>query len=35
MGMTVIRNKADQTGEELGICHVNDPTLIRLVCKNG
>ncbi|PQJ83178.1 MULTISPECIES: tRNA uridine-5-carboxymethylaminomethyl(34) synthesis GTPase MnmE [Aliivibrio] len=35
MGMTVIRNKADQTGEELGICHVNDPTLIRLSAKTG
>ncbi|TON06416.1 tRNA uridine-5-carboxymethylaminomethyl(34) synthesis GTPase MnmE, partial [Vibrio parahaemolyticus] len=29
IGMTVIRNKADQTGEDMGICHVNDPTLIR------
>jgi tRNA modification GTPase len=35
MGMTVIRNKADQTGEDLGICHVNDPTLIRLSAKTG
>ncbi|MGR4991042.1 tRNA uridine-5-carboxymethylaminomethyl(34) synthesis GTPase MnmE [Vibrio rotiferianus] len=35
MGMTVIRNKADQTGEEMGICHVNDPTLIRLSAKTG
>lgn len=35
IGMTVIRNKADQTGEELGICHVNDPTLIRLSAKTG
>ncbi len=33
--MTVIRNKADQTGEDLGICHVNDPTLIRLSAKTG
>ncbi|WP_063660193.1 tRNA uridine-5-carboxymethylaminomethyl(34) synthesis GTPase MnmE [Aliivibrio fischeri] len=35
MGMTVIRNKADQTGEDLGICHVNDPTLISLSAKTG
>ncbi|MGY5613849.1 tRNA uridine-5-carboxymethylaminomethyl(34) synthesis GTPase MnmE [Vibrio brasiliensis] len=35
IGMTVIRNKADQTAEELGICHVNDPTLIRLSAKTG
>lgn len=35
IGITVIRNKADQTGEELGICHVNDPTLIRLSAKTG
>ncbi|UQA49741.1 MULTISPECIES: tRNA uridine-5-carboxymethylaminomethyl(34) synthesis GTPase MnmE [Vibrio] len=35
MGMTVIRNKADQTGESMGICHVNDPTLIRLSAKTG
>ncbi|MGN2615510.1 tRNA uridine-5-carboxymethylaminomethyl(34) synthesis GTPase MnmE [Aliivibrio fischeri] len=35
MGMTVIRNKADQTGEDLGICHVSDPTLIRLSAKTG
>ncbi|EDP57462.1 tRNA uridine-5-carboxymethylaminomethyl(34) synthesis GTPase MnmE [Vibrio sp. AND4] len=35
IGMTVIRNKADQTGEEMGICHVNDPTLIRLSAKTG
>ena len=35
IGMTVIRNKADQTGEDLGICHVNDPTLIRLSAKTG
>ena len=26
MGMTVIRNKVDQTGETLGICHVSQPT---------
>lgn len=35
IGMTVIRNKADQTGESLGICHVNQPTLIRLSAKTG
>ncbi|WP_135385703.1 tRNA uridine-5-carboxymethylaminomethyl(34) synthesis GTPase MnmE [Vibrio tasmaniensis] len=35
IGMTVIRNKADQTSEELGICHVNDPPLIRLSAKTG
>ncbi|UUM30610.1 tRNA uridine-5-carboxymethylaminomethyl(34) synthesis GTPase MnmE [Vibrio japonicus] len=35
MGMTVIRNKVDQTREELGICHVNSPTLIRLSAKTG
>ncbi len=35
IGMTVIRNKADQTNEEMGICHVNVPTLIRLSAKTG
>ncbi|MET2849818.1 tRNA uridine-5-carboxymethylaminomethyl(34) synthesis GTPase MnmE [Vibrio owensii] len=35
IGITVIRNKADQTGEDMGICHVNDPTLIRLSAKTG
>ncbi|PWI31795.1 tRNA uridine-5-carboxymethylaminomethyl(34) synthesis GTPase MnmE [Vibrio albus] len=35
MGITVIRNKADQTGEESGICHVSSPTLIRLSAKTG
>ncbi|MFV0575824.1 MAG: tRNA uridine-5-carboxymethylaminomethyl(34) synthesis GTPase MnmE [Vibrio sp.] len=35
IGITVIRNKADQTGENLGICHVNNPTLIRLSAKTG
>lgn len=35
IGMTVIRNKVDQTGEDMGICHVNDPTLIRLSAKTG
>ncbi|MGL5430015.1 MAG: tRNA uridine-5-carboxymethylaminomethyl(34) synthesis GTPase MnmE [Vibrio sp.] len=35
IGITVIRNKADQTGEPLGISHVNQPTLIRLSAKTG
>lgn len=35
VGITVIRNKADQTNEALGICHVNKPTLIRLSAKTG
>ncbi len=35
IGMTVIRNKVDQTDEELGICHVSNPTLIRLSAKTG
>ncbi len=35
IGITVIRNKADQTGEPLGIYHVNQPTLIRLSAKTG
>ncbi|KUI96718.1 tRNA uridine-5-carboxymethylaminomethyl(34) synthesis GTPase MnmE [Vibrio sp. MEBiC08052] len=35
IGMTVIRNKADQTNETMGICHVNDPTLIRLSAKTS
>ncbi|MCL9782958.1 tRNA uridine-5-carboxymethylaminomethyl(34) synthesis GTPase MnmE [Vibrio sp. S4M6] len=35
VGITVIRNKADQTNESLGICHVNSPTLIRLSAKTG
>ncbi|GAM54895.1 GTPase and tRNA-U34 5-formylation enzyme trmE [Vibrio ishigakensis] len=35
IGITVIRNKADQTNESLGICHVNEPTLIRLSAKTG
>ncbi len=35
IGMTVIRNKADQTDEILGICHINNPTLIRLSAKTG
>ncbi|PAR38681.1 tRNA uridine-5-carboxymethylaminomethyl(34) synthesis GTPase MnmE [Vibrio metoecus] len=35
IGITVIRNKADQTGEPLGICYVNQPTLIRLSAKTG
>jgi tRNA modification GTPase len=32
IGITVIRNKADQTNETLGICH---PSLIRLSAKTG
>lgn len=35
IGMTVIRNKVDKTKEDLGICHVNDPTLIKLSAKTG
>ncbi|WP_434357710.1 tRNA uridine-5-carboxymethylaminomethyl(34) synthesis GTPase MnmE [Parasalinivibrio latis] len=35
IGITVIRNKADITGEELGICHVSQPTLIRLSARTG
>ncbi|NGN99980.1 tRNA uridine-5-carboxymethylaminomethyl(34) synthesis GTPase MnmE [Grimontia sp. S25] len=35
IGMTVIRNKADMTGETLGICHASQPTLIRLSAKTG
>lgn len=35
IGITVIRNKVDQTNEELGICHVSNPTLIRLSAKTG
>lgn len=35
MGMTVIRNKVDQTGETLGISEVSQPTLIRLSAKTG
>nr|WP_086937706.1 tRNA uridine-5-carboxymethylaminomethyl(34) synthesis GTPase MnmE [Thaumasiovibrio occultus] len=35
IGMTVIRNKADMTGEELGICHASQPTLIRLSARTG
>lgn len=35
IGMTIIRNKADQTNEQSGVCHVNDPTLIRLSAKSG
>ncbi|EHT4877327.1 tRNA uridine-5-carboxymethylaminomethyl(34) synthesis GTPase MnmE [Vibrio vulnificus] len=35
IGITVIRNKADQTQEQLGICHVSQPTLIRLSAKTG
>ncbi|NLS14325.1 tRNA uridine-5-carboxymethylaminomethyl(34) synthesis GTPase MnmE [Vibrio sp. SM6] len=35
IGMTVIRNKAEETGEGFGICHVSAPTLIRLSAKTG
>lgn len=35
IGITVIRNKADQTSEDIGICHVNVPTLIRLSARTG
>ncbi|SHO56249.1 tRNA uridine-5-carboxymethylaminomethyl(34) synthesis GTPase MnmE [Vibrio quintilis] len=35
IGITVIRNKVDQTGETLGISHVTTPTLIRLSAKTG
>ena len=35
MGMTVIRNKVDQTGEALGVCQTSQPTLIRLSAKTG
>ncbi|ELR64189.1 GTPase and tRNA-U34 5-formylation enzyme TrmE [Photobacterium marinum] len=35
MGLTVIRNKVELTGEEAGICHVSNPTLIRLSARTG
>ncbi|MGR5149359.1 tRNA uridine-5-carboxymethylaminomethyl(34) synthesis GTPase MnmE [Photobacterium alginatilyticum] len=35
MGLTVIRNKVELTHEEAGICHVNNPTLIRLSARTG
>lgn len=35
IGITVIRNKADKTDEQMGICHVSHPTLIRLSAKTG
>lgn len=35
MGLTVIRNKVELTGETSGICHVNNPTLIRLSARTG
>ncbi|MGF1693667.1 tRNA uridine-5-carboxymethylaminomethyl(34) synthesis GTPase MnmE [Photobacterium kagoshimensis] len=35
MGLTVIRNKVELTGEEAGICHVNNPTLVRLSARTG
>ncbi|WP_087023653.1 tRNA uridine-5-carboxymethylaminomethyl(34) synthesis GTPase MnmE [Thaumasiovibrio subtropicus] len=35
IGMTVIRNKAELTHEEIGICHASNPTLIRLSARTG
>ncbi|WP_299020824.1 tRNA uridine-5-carboxymethylaminomethyl(34) synthesis GTPase MnmE [uncultured Photobacterium sp.] len=35
MGLTVIRNKVELTGEEAGICHISNPTLIRLSARTG
>ncbi|WP_413113683.1 tRNA uridine-5-carboxymethylaminomethyl(34) synthesis GTPase MnmE [Thaumasiovibrio sp. DFM-14] len=35
LGITVIRNKAELTGEEIGICHASHPTLIRLSARTG
>ncbi|PSW07943.1 tRNA uridine-5-carboxymethylaminomethyl(34) synthesis GTPase MnmE [Photobacterium rosenbergii] len=35
LGITVIRNKVELTGEDTGICHVNNPTLIRLSARTG
>lgn len=35
LGITVIRNKVELTGEDAGICHVNNPTLIRLSARTG
>ncbi|AJR07056.1 tRNA uridine-5-carboxymethylaminomethyl(34) synthesis GTPase MnmE [Photobacterium gaetbulicola] len=35
LGITVIRNKVELTGEKTGICHVNNPTLIRLSARTG
>lgn len=35
IGMTVIRNKADITKEELGLCGISQPPLIRLSAKTG
>lgn len=35
MGMTVIRNKADMTGEPMDHCDTNHPALIRLSAKTG
>lgn len=35
IGMTIIRNKVDQTGENIGICHVSTPTRISLSAKTG
>ncbi|GHA61988.1 tRNA uridine-5-carboxymethylaminomethyl(34) synthesis GTPase MnmE [Photobacterium aphoticum] len=35
LGITVIRNKVELTGETAGICHVNNPTLIRLSARTN
>ena len=35
IGITIIRNKVDQTNETLGLDDKNDPTLIRLSAKTG
>lgn len=35
MGVTVIRNKVDITGEPLGLCNATQPTLIRLSAMTG
>lgn len=35
IGITVIRNKADQTHEALGLCKSSNPPLIRLSAKTG
>jgi tRNA modification GTPase len=35
MGLTVIRNKAELTGETAGICEINNSTIIRLSARTG
>ncbi|MEJ2766798.1 tRNA uridine-5-carboxymethylaminomethyl(34) synthesis GTPase MnmE [Photobacterium sp. MCCC 1A19761] len=35
LGLTVIRNKVELTGEPSGICNVNNPPLIRLSARTG